>query len=88
MNEGHVLEIVQNAMILAAKLVGPILVVCLAIGVIVALLQTITQIQEATLTFVPKLIGAGVVLLAGGHWMIQSLTQFVTQLWRTIPQFG
>jgi len=72
-------------MIMALKLAGPILVVCLAVGLVVAVVQTITQIQEMTLTFVPKLIGVAVVLLVGGPWMIHEFTAWVQELWRIIP---
>jgi len=51
-------------------------------------LQTITQIQEMTLTFVPKLIAAGLILVLGGHWMISELTAWVIALWGLIPGVG
>jgi len=72
-------------MIMALKLAGPILVVCLVVGLIVAVVQTITQIQEMTLTFVPKLVGVALVLLVGGPWMIHQFTAWVQELWRIIP---
>jgi len=80
-----VVHILSGAMIMALKLAGPILVVCLAVGLVVAVVQTITQIQEMTLTFVPKLVGVAVVLLVGGPWMIHQFTAWVQELWRIIP---
>ena len=85
MDETGVLHIISGAMVIAAKLAGPILAACLAIGVVIALVQTVTQIQEMTLTFVPKLIGVAGVVLFGGHWMIGQMTSWVELLWQTIP---
>ena len=85
MTDTSVVHILSGAMIMALKLAGPILVVCLVVGLIVAVVQTITQIQEMTLTFVPKLIGVAVVLLVGGPWMIHEFTAWVQELWRIIP---
>ena len=85
MSDTQVLEIVAGALLIALKLAGPVLVMTLVVGVVVSLLQTITQIQEQTLTFVPKLVGVGLVLLMGGSWMLRELVTWVTELWRTIP---
>lgn len=85
MDETGILHVISGAMVVAAKLSGPILAACLVIGVVIALVQTVTQIQEMTLTFVPKLIGVAGVVLVGGHWMIGQMTSWVVQLWQTIP---
>lgn len=85
MSDTQVIEIVAGALVISLKLAGPVLVMTLVVGVVVSLLQTITQIQEQTLTFVPKLIGIGLVLLMGGNWMLRELVTWVTELWRTIP---
>lgn len=85
MTDANVIHIVSGAMVMAAKLAGPILASCLAIGVVVALVQTVTQIQEMTLTFVPKLLGAAAIITVGGHWMIRQMVAWVTDLWRLIP---
>ena len=88
MSDTQVIEIVAGALLISLKLAGPVLVMTLVVGVAVSLVQTITQIQEQTLTFVPKLIGVGLVLLVGGNWMLRELTTWVTELWRTIPALG
>lgn len=85
MTDAQVVNIMGQAMMMALKLVGPILAVCLAVGLVVSVLQTITQIQEMTLTFVPKLLGVAAVLLIGGPWMIHQFTGWVDQLWQLIP---
>ena len=85
MNDAQVLEIFVEAMALSAKLAGPLLGVALVVGVIVSLFQAVTQIQEMTLSFVPKVIGLGLVLLVAGNWMLRELVTFSEQLWGAIP---
>ncbi len=85
MTDTQVIEILSGALLISAKLAGPVLLSALVIGVVVSLLQTVTQIQEQTLTFVPKLVGVGVILLLGGSWMLRELVAWVTELWRSIP---
>jgi flagellar biosynthesis protein FliQ len=63
----------------------PVLGLTMAVGVVISLLQVITQIQEMSLTFVPKLVTAAVALMVFGPWMLRKLTQFTTQLWLGIP---
>ncbi|MCU8163196.1 flagellar biosynthetic protein FliQ [Vibrio vulnificus] len=64
-------------LIKTALIATPVLLVCLVIGLLISLFQVATQIQEMTLTFVPKLIGAGVALLLIGRWMLLSIVDFV-----------
>lgn len=85
MTDAYVIEVLTGALRTAMLLAGPILIASLVIGVVVSLLQTVLQVQEMTLTFVPKLVGIGVVLLVAGHWMLTQLTTWVEQLWATIP---
>lgn len=85
MTDTQVLEIVAGALHIAMVLAGPILVVTLVMGVAISLIQTVTQIQELTLTFVPKLVGVAVIVLLLGSWMIRELLNWVTQLWGQIP---
>ena len=85
MNDTSVVEIAVQAMILTAKLAGPFLAVSLIIGFAVSIFQSVTQVQEVTLTFVPKLLGCGVVLAFGGHWMLSQLIGFTNQLFDAIP---
>ena len=85
MSDAAVLHVVWQAIVVAAKLAGPILAVCLAVGTVVSLLQTITQVQEMTLTFVPKLIGAALVIVLAGPWMIRQVVGWVQALWSAFP---
>jgi len=79
-------DIVLQTMLVTAKVVGPLLLVTLVVGFGVGLLQSVTQIQEFTLTFVPKLIGMAVVLLVGGPWMLAELVGYTNTLFDLIPQ--
>jgi flagellar biosynthesis protein FliQ len=80
-----VVEIGLQAMLLAVKLAGPILLVTLGLGLGVGLVQSVTQLQEPTLTFVPKFIGAGLVLLIGGAWMLAEAISFTEALFDLVP---
>lgn len=76
----------QDAMVIAVKLTVPVLIPALLVGLIVAIFQAATQINEATLTFVPKLIVIGLVLLLAGPWMLQTFLDYFQGLIREIPQ--
>jgi len=85
MSDAQVIEIVSEAFQVAATIAGPILMAALFVGVSISLLQTITQIQEMTLTFVPKVVAMGLVMLFSGQWMIRTMTNWVIGLWSLIP---
>ena len=85
MDTTAVLDIGFDALVLAAKLCAPVLVTALVIGFAVSLLQSITQIQEVTLSFVPKAIGVSIALLVSGHWMISETVTFTRELFARIP---
>jgi flagellar biosynthetic protein FliQ len=69
----------------ALTISGPILIATLVVGVLISVLQVATQIQEVTLSYVPKLITAAAVLMLLGGWMLGELTQFATSLYQSIP---
>ena len=85
MTDTAVIAIVTDAVMVASRLAMPVLLATLAVGVVVSLLQTVTQIQEQTLTFVPKLVTVGAILIVGGNWMLNEATNYVVDLWRGIP---
>lgn len=64
---------------------APVLIVSLVVGFVIGLLQAVTQVQEQTLSFVPKLIAVGVALAVGGGWMGGQLLRFTDALWQQIP---
>lgn len=86
MNDTSVTEIAVQSILLATKLAAPILMVSLAIGLGVGLIQSATQIQEQTLTFVPKLLGVALVIVLGGNWMLGQTISFVHHLFDMIPR--
>ena len=69
MSAEQVMEIMKEAMLVAFEIAGPLLIISIAVGLLVAIFQAATQIHEQTLTFVPKLIVIALVLLALGSWM-------------------
>jgi flagellar biosynthetic protein FliQ len=86
MTDSDVVHIGLQAMLVSAKLAMPVLVVALGIGFAVSLVQAVTQVQEVTLSFVPKLLGVAAVLLVGGHWMLQEMVGFTRMLFDLLPQ--
>ncbi|MDE5747591.1 MAG: flagellar biosynthesis protein FliQ [Acetatifactor sp.] len=76
-----VAEIAGRALMLILKVSLPVLLVSLCIGLLVSIFQTVTSIQEQTLTFVPKILGIFVALILLGPWMMNTMIEFMTQLW-------
>lgn len=85
MDTTAVLDVGVDALVLAAKLSAPVLVTALVVGFVISLLQSVTQIQEVTLSFVPKAIAAAIALVVCGHWMISELVTFTHELFGRIP---
>jgi flagellar biosynthetic protein FliQ len=85
MNTNAVLDIGLQALILAAKLSAPVLITALVVGFAISLMQSITQIQEITLSFVPKAVAVALALLICGHWMIAESIAFTNQMFEKIP---
>ena len=74
-------DMMQDALFLVLKTAAPPLLVSLCIGLIVSIFQTVTSIQEQTLTFVPKMVGMFLTLMLIGHWMLNNITTFMQDLW-------
>jgi flagellar biosynthetic protein FliQ len=85
MTDSSVIHIAVMTMIVCAKVAGPILIMSLAIGLGISLLQSVTQIQEVTLTFVPKLAGVALVIVLTGSWMLNTLISFTQDLFDLLP---
>lgn len=75
-------DMMRDALFLVLKTAAPPLIVSLVIGLIVSVFQTVTSIQEQTLTFVPKMVGMFLTLMLIGHWMLNEMTNFMEELWR------
>ncbi|MDK2812925.1 MAG: flagellar biosynthesis protein FliQ [Clostridiales bacterium] len=84
MSQGEVLNIFQQAILVTLKLAGPLLIVSIVIGLIIAVFQAATQIHEQTLTFVPKLLAIALMLLLLGSWMITTLSDLMQNLFGII----
>ncbi|ADL43204.1 flagellar biosynthetic protein FliQ [Caldicellulosiruptor obsidiansis OB47] len=87
MDTSVVLEIARQAILTAFYVAGPILLVSMVVGIVVSILQATTQINEQTLTFVPKLIAIALSLLVFGQWMLTKVVEFTKYLWININQF-
>lgn len=77
----EVTAVSSEALYLIIKIAAPVLLVSLVIGLIISIFQTVTSIQEQTLTFVPKIIAVFLTLIVIGHWMLNEMTQFMVRLW-------
>ena len=85
MSQDSVVSICVSAMELALKIGMPLLLVGLVLGLVVSVFQAVTQIQEQTLSFIPKIIGMAVVLVVGGPWMLGQLIVWTQELYGQIP---
>ena len=80
-----VMELGQQTLLMVALLAGPLLVAALAVGLLIGIFQAATQIQEMTLSFIPKLAALAIALVIGGPWMLRSIVEFTTELFQQIP---
>ncbi len=87
MSPATVVAIGSTAMKVTLLIAAPVLIATMVVGLLISILQAATQIQEMTLTFVPKIIVAALVLLFLGPWMIRVLVDFTVQLYRNIPAY-
>jgi flagellar biosynthetic protein FliQ len=87
MSQNQVVDLALRALMLAAELAAPLLITALVVGFAISVFQSITQIQEATLSFVPKAIAVAIALVVCGHWMISEAVTFTQQLFAMIPSY-
>ena len=88
MTDSSVLELAQRSVMMALMLAAPVLGFGLVVGLLVSVFQAATQIQEMTLSFVPKILAATAALVLFGPWMLRSLITFTTKLFTTIPNLA
>ena len=81
MTEGQVLDIIRDSIYTLLMVSLPLLLVSLVIGLAISIFQTVTSIQEQTLTFIPKIVGVFTALLIFGPWMLSVLTDYINNLW-------
>jgi len=80
-----VMELGQQTLMMVALLAGPLLIAALAVGLVIGIFQAATQIQEMTLSFIPKLAALAIALVIGGPWMLRTIVEFTTELFMQIP---
>ncbi len=85
MNQDTVVNLATQAMGLALKVAGPLLLTALVVGVIVSVFQAVTQIQEQSLSLVPKIAAVAVVIVVLGPWMLGQLVSYTAELYNSIP---
>lgn len=85
MTPESVIHTMQRALEVTALLSGPLLLAMLVAGLIVSIFQAATQINEATLTFIPKMLVAFLVLVLAGPWMLETIMDFTIRLYQSIP---
>lgn len=88
MSHQLVVDLARNAIMLAALIGGPMLLVALVVGLVISVLQAVTQIQEQTLSFLPKLAAVAAVFVVALPWMLQLLVKYTTELFRSIPSLA
>lgn len=84
MSENMVMSIIKDAIQTGLLIAAPILIVSLAVGLIISIFQATTQIQEQTLTFVPKIIAAAIIGLIAGPWMMHTIVNFTERIFALI----
>jgi flagellar biosynthesis protein FliQ len=84
-NQDTVVNLAAQAMSLSLKIAGPLLLVGLVIGIVVSVFQAVTQIQEQSLTLIPKIAGVAVVIVLLGPWMLGQLVAYTSALYTAIP---
>ena len=85
MSSGLAIDLLRNAVFMSLLVAAPMLIAALAIGVIVSLVQAVTQLQEQTLTFVPKLVGLGLVFAIALPWFLSQLVGYLTGVLNSLP---
>ena len=86
MNQDTVVSLATRAMTLAIEIAGPLLLVGLVIGLVVSIFQAVTQIQEQSLSFIPKIVGLAALIVILGPWMLGQLVSYAQNLYMSIPQ--
>ena len=87
MSSGDVITVARQTVWVIVKTAVPILLVSMIVGLVISLFQTLTSIQEQTLTFVPKLLAILLALMIMGTWILNVIVQFMTTLWGNFGQY-
>ena len=85
MTQDTVVSLIVDMMSVTIKVAAPMLIAGLVVGLLVSIFQAVTQIQEQTLSFIPKVLAMAAVLVIGGPWMLNQLMSYTAELWTSIP---
>ncbi len=86
MTAGKIADVMYELFVLAVQLAGPLLIVSMIVGIVISILQAATQIHEQTLTFVPKLVVIGIILVVSGGGMMRTMQDFARQIFTLIAE--
>ena len=86
MTTSEITDVMYQLFVLAAQLAGPVLIISMMVGIIISIIQAATQIHEQTLTFLPKLVAIGVILVINGSNMLRALQDFTRQIFDMIAR--
>ena len=84
---GEINQIISSALFLVIKMSLPVLLTSMSIGLVISIFQTVTSIQEQTLTFVPKVLGVFIMIMLLGNWMATELSGFINNLWSDFSEY-
>jgi flagellar biosynthetic protein FliQ len=87
MDQDKVVSLIVDMMGVTMKIALPMLGVALVVGLLISILQAVTQIQEQTLSFIPKILGLVAVIAIAGPWMLGTIVTWTTELWQQIPNY-
>lgn len=87
MTEEQVVDITREALFLIIECSAPLLLISLVVGLVISIFQTITSIQEQTLTFVPKIIGVLIGVMIFGSWILTKVTDYIQELWSNFSTY-
>ncbi|MBQ7077438.1 MAG: flagellar biosynthesis protein FliQ [Lachnospiraceae bacterium] len=87
MTQGQVLDIARDAIYTIIVASAPVLLVSLIVGLVISIFQTVTSIQEQTLTFVPKILAVFATVMIGGSWMLNLVVKFTENLWMNFSNY-
>jgi flagellar biosynthetic protein FliQ len=87
MDQDKVVSLIVDMMGVTMKIALPMLGVALVVGLLISILQAVTQIQEQTLSFIPKILGLVAVVAIAGPWMLGTIVTWTTELWQQIPNY-
>lgn len=86
MTTSEITDVMYQLFVLAAQLVGPVLIISMIVGIVISIIQAATQIHEQTLTFLPKLVVIGVILVINGSNMLRAMQDFTKQIFEMIAR--